>query len=137
MNYTKILGSIIAVVRFSIVAAGLAVETESKKAEAGKLRHIVLFKFKDGTSSEKIKEIETAYCAQQQKIPEIVDLEWGTDVSTENLSQGFTHCFIITFRNAADRTAYLRHPIHREISKSLLTPYREKVLVVDYVAPNK
>ncbi len=55
----------------------------------------------------------------------------GTDVSTENLADGFTHCFIVTFHSAKDRDAYLPHPSHKEFVK-LVGPHVEKVLVVDF-----
>ena len=33
------------------------------------------------------------------KVDTIHDFEWGTDISVENLSQGFTHCFLVTFKS--------------------------------------
>ena len=99
----------------------------------GKLRHVVLFKFKDGTTPEQVKAIEDAFRALPAKIPEIIDFECGADVSVENKAQGFTHCFLVTFRDAASRAAYLPHPAHKEFGK-LLGPYLDKVLVIDYVA---
>jgi hypothetical protein len=59
------------------------------------------------------------------------DFEWGTNMSPENLNQGFTHCFLLTFDNARDRDAYLVHPAHKEFGK-LLGPYLDKVTVVDF-----
>ena len=95
------------------------------------LRHVVLFKFKDGVSPEQVQEVVTAFGALPSKIETIEDLEWGTDVGVENLAAGFTHCFIVTFRNAADRDTYLPHPAHEEFKK-LAVPRIEKVLVVDF-----
>ena len=95
------------------------------------LRHVVLFKFKDDTTNQQIKQIENAFCALPGKVDSIYDFEWGTDVSVENLSQGFTHCFVVTFLSEADRAKYLPHPAHKEFASSL-GPYLDKVLVVDY-----
>ena len=95
------------------------------------LRHVVLFKFKDTSSSREIKEIEDAFRALPAKVDEISDFEWGTDVSVENLQQGFTHCFLVTFRNEDDRAAYLPHPAHKQFGK-ILGPHLDKVLVIDY-----
>ena len=97
------------------------------------LRHVVLFKFKDGTSSRQIREIEDAFRALPGKIDVICDFEWGTDVSVENRQQGFTHCFLVTFRSEADRAEYIPHPDHKEFGK-ILGPHLDKVLVVDYWA---
>jgi len=112
--------------------------TEKKSDAAGQteipdrlLRHVVLFKFKDGTGEEQVGQIERAFCALQDKVDAIYDFEWGTDVSVENLQQGFTHCFVVTFLSEADRAAYLPHPDHKAFGK-LLGPHLDKVLVIDY-----
>jgi len=97
------------------------------------LRHVVLFKFKDDTSSQQVSEIENAFRALPSKVDAICDFEWGTDVSVENLQQGFTHCFLVTFRSETDRAKYLPHPAHKEFGR-MLGPHLDKVLVVDYWA---
>ncbi|MCA9181727.1 MAG: Dabb family protein, partial [Planctomycetales bacterium] len=48
-------------------------------------------------------------------------------------SDGFTHCFLLTFKSEADRDSYLPHPAHRAFGAAL-KPHLEKVLVVDYWA---
>lgn len=95
------------------------------------LRHVVLFKFKDDSSSGDIRRIENAFLALPSRIDAIHSLEWGTDVSVENLNKGFTHCFIVTFRSEADRATYIPHPAHKEFGE-LLGPHLDDVLVVDY-----
>ena len=95
------------------------------------LRHVVLFKFKDGTSAEDVQTIESAFCALPGRIDTIYDFEWGTDVSAEDLTDGFTHCFVVTFKDEAGRAVYLPHPAHEEF-RGVLRPHLEKVLVVDY-----
>lgn len=101
------------------------------KKPAHVMRHVVLFKFKEGTTAEQVRKIESDFCALPSKIDAIHDFEWGTDVGTQNLSQGFTHCFVVTFLNEADRDKYLPHPAHKEFAE-LLRPQLDKVLVVDY-----
>ena len=95
------------------------------------LRHVVLFKFKADATPEQVQEVVTAFGALQSKIDTIEDFECGTDVGVENLAAGFTHCFVVTFRDAAGRDAYLPHPAHEEFKK-LVGPRLDKVLVVDY-----
>ncbi len=104
-------------------------ETEGKPSPV--LRHVVLFKFKDDTSSRQVREIENAFRALPGKVDAICDFEWGTDVSVENRQQGFTHCFLVSFRSEADRAKYLPHPAHKEFSE-MLGPHLDKVLVIDY-----
>ena len=105
---------------------------ESKPASAKVLRHVVLFKFKDGTSQEKIKEVEAAFTALPKKINTIIDYEWGNNISPENLGQGYTHCFLVSFKDAAGRDFYLPHPDHKAFGK-ILGPHLDKVLVFDFV----
>lgn len=95
------------------------------------LRHVVLFKFKEGTPTEKIKEIEDAFGKLKVQIPQIYSYEWGLNNSPENLNKGLTHCFFLTFKSELDRAIYLPHPDHKAFG-ALLTPYLDDVLVVDY-----
>ena len=102
-----------------------------KQASDSLLRHVVLFKFKEGTPSEKVQEIIDAFSALPSKIPEIADYEWGINNSPEGLNKGLTHCFFITFKSEADRETYLPHPDHKAFV-DLLSPHLEDVTVVDY-----
>jgi mannosyltransferase OCH1-like enzyme len=95
------------------------------------LRHVVLFKFKEDTPAAKVQEIESAFAALQQKIPQIYAYEWGLNNSPENLNKGFTHCFVLSFKSEEDRAIYLPHPDHKHFG-SLLGSHLEDVLVVDY-----
>ena len=108
--------------------------TATAQNNSGKLlRHVVLFKFKEGTAGTDIKKVEDAFRALPSKIKEIKSLEWGTNNSPENINQGFTHCFFVTFSSEEDRAVYLPHPAHKEFGK-ILGPYLDKVLVLDYWA---
>jgi len=128
--------------RAGLLAAGLVglvgqavggAEEEGKAAGAGLYRHVVLFEFREGTPEEKVAEIEEAFAALPGKIDTVVDFEWGTDVSPEGLSGGFTHCFLVTFADRAGLDVYLPHPAH-EAFVALLKPHLAKAVVVDYVA---
>ena len=94
-------------------------------------RHVVLFKFKDNATEQKIDEIVQAFGNLENEIDTIIGYEHGTDVSPENLSKGFTHCFFVTFQNKADLEAYLPHPAHKAFTQKL-KPILADVLVVDY-----
>jgi hypothetical protein len=95
------------------------------------LRHVVLFKFKEGTSKQQIQEIETGFRGLPSKIDTIRDFEWGTDISPEGKSKGFTHCFFVTFGDEKGRDIYLPHAAHKDFVK-LVGPHVEDVCVVDY-----
>jgi hypothetical protein len=122
-------GAVMAMSMLGACASGGGASAEPK----GLLRHVVLFKFKDGTPPANVKEIENAFRALPGKIPEIAAFEWGTNNSPEGLAQGFTHCFFVSFRDAKGREAYLPHPAHKAFV-DVLKPHLDKVLVVDYDA---
>ncbi len=101
--------------------------------EPDKLRHVVAFKFKAETSQEQVGEVVAEFRALKDKIPQIVAFEAGTNVSPEGLDKGFTHGFVLTFRTAADRDAYLVHPDHQAFGK-LVGPLLADVFVIDFWA---
>ncbi|MFP4846396.1 Dabb family protein [Winogradskyella sp. PE311] len=96
-----------------------------------KLRHVVLFKFKESSSKVEIKALETAFAELPKKIKEIKDFEWGINNSPEGLDKGFTHCFLVTFDSEEDRSIYLPHPDHKAFV-DLLGTHVDDVLVLDY-----
>lgn len=104
---------------------------QSKKNKPSLLRHVVFLKFKESSGTTGAKTVEDAFRALPSKISQIKGLEWGTNNSPENLNQGFTHCFFLTFTSEKDRDAYLIHPDHK-VFGSILGPHLDKVLVVDY-----
>lgn len=123
----------IALVPFLAMAEKPAAPEAPEAAEAGLLRHVVCFKFKEGTKPEQIQKIETEFAALPGKIDTIVDFEWGTDVSTENRAMGFTHCFIVSFKDKAGLEVYAPHEAHKAFVE-LLLPSLDKVFVIDFVA---
>lgn len=122
-------------VTLSFVALGLAgcAAGGERVSSAGVLRHVVMFKFKDDARPEQIREVESEFRALKNRIPGVLSLEWGTNISPEGLNQGFTHCFFVSFADAKARDAYLPHEAHQNFVK-ILRPVLDKVLVVDYVA---
>ncbi|KAJ1268549.1 hypothetical protein BS78_07G143300 [Paspalum vaginatum] len=55
----------------------------------------------------------------------------GTDVSIENMHQGFTHVFESTFESTGGVKEYIEHPAHVEFANQFL-PVLEKALMIDY-----
>ena len=114
-----------------ITTASSTATAQKKKSEAKALRHVVLFKFKDGSQPGDIKKVEEAFAGLADKIKLIKDFEWGTNNSPENLNQGLTHCFLVTFSSDKDRDEYLVHPDHKAFVE-VLKPHLDKVTVLDY-----
>lgn len=119
-----------------MMLVGMLAMTVAAHAEELVYRHIVLLKFKDGAPAAEVKKIEDAFVGLKGKIDLIQDMEWGTNVSPENINQGFTHVYFVTFKSKADLEKYLPHPAHAAFGK-LLGPQLDKVLVVDYVPKAK
>lgn len=99
--------------------------------EGKKLFHVVSFKFKQTAKKEQIKAVEDEFAALKEKIPGIVALTWGTNVSPEKHDKGFTHCFILCFEDDKARDVYLTHPDHEAFGK-LVGPVLADVFVVDF-----
>jgi hypothetical protein len=116
------------IVAFSIAAFAFTLHEKDQKKV---LRHVVLFSFKSTSAAADIKMIEDAFRALPGKIKEIKDFEWGTNNSPENLAQGFTHCFFVSFASEKDREIYLPHPDHKAFV-AIAGPHIDKVLVFDY-----
>jgi hypothetical protein len=109
--------------------ANSKITTANNKTE--KLRHVVLFKFKEASTSADIQNLEANFVALPSKIKEIKDFEWGLNNSPEGLNKGFTHCFFVTFDSEEARSIYLPHPAHLDFV-NVLSPHLEDVLVLDY-----
>jgi hypothetical protein len=111
---------------------GKKTSAESSKSSAV-FRHVVCFKFKAGTSAEKISEIEEKFAALKDKIDTIKDFEWGTSESVEGLNKDFSHCFVVTFADKAGLEAYIPHEAHQAFV-AVLKPHLDDVFVFDYTS---
>jgi hypothetical protein len=106
-------------------------EDVAEAVTTAKLRHVVMFKFKDESSAEDVETVVKAFENLPNEIPEITGFEWGTNNSPENLNNEFTHIFTLTFDTEEGRAAYLPHPAHKAFG-GILGPHLDKVMVMDY-----
>jgi hypothetical protein len=105
------------------------------QAPAGPVRHIVIFKYKAGTTAEQIAEVTAAFRGLEKKVPGIIAFEDGVNNSPEKKNLGFTHVYLLTFKDVAARDAYLPHPDHNQFGQLLgKLKVVEDAFVVDYVA---
>ena len=118
--------------KFLAALFALAMITTSTFAADGPVRHIVHFKFKASATKEQIAKIVEEFAALKGKISVVESLEWGTNVSKEGLDKGFDYCWLVTFKNEADRDAYIVHPAHKAFVE-LLKPVLEEPMVVDFI----
>ena len=76
-------------------------------------------------------EVVVAFTKMTQQVDTILGFEHGTNVSEEMKSEGFTHVFVVTFKDDAGRATYLKHPAH-DAYVAIVKGRREKVIVFDY-----
>ncbi|MBI3414687.1 MAG: Dabb family protein [Verrucomicrobia bacterium] len=95
------------------------------------VKHIALIKFKPETTSEQIDQIFNDLLDLSETVPDVLDYVAGANNSPESLNQGFTHGFVMTFKDAAARDAYLPHPEHERFKAAAL-PFVESVIVLDF-----
>src|SRR3954447_4978128 len=101
------------------------------------VRHIVVFKFKPGSSEAQIKQVTDAFRQLKDKIPGILSFEQGVNNSPEKKNLGFTHVYLLTFKDAPARDAYLPHPDHKKFGELLgRLGVFEDVFVVDFAPEN-
>ena len=96
-----------------------------------KVKHIILLKFKDGTSEEQITKLFDDLLDLTETIPGVDDYVSGANISAEGLNQSLTHGAIMTFSDAAARDAYLTNPEHEKFKASAM-PLLETVTVFDF-----
>ncbi len=101
------------------------------------IHHIVLFKFYPQTKPEQIEELSRALLVLKEQIPGIVHYVWGPSVSIEPYGKGYTHGFIMTFRDETSRDNYVPHPLHRELIAKYVDPICEDGIVFDLYEPDK
>lgn len=118
-----------------VLLAGSLIRSSPAAAQAEKmvLRHVVMYQFKPTATKEQVQEVVDAFAGLPGKIDAIIGFEQGTNVSREGKSEGFSHVFVVTFKDEAGRDAYLKHPAHDEYVK-VVRDKRDKVIVFDYWA---
>ena len=98
------------------------------------VRHIVIFKYKNGAPAAQIGQVTDAFRALTHQIPGIRYFEHGINNSPEGKNLGFTHIFTLIFDDAQARDDYLPHPQHHQFGVLLQSlGILEDVFVIDYV----
>ena len=101
------------------------------KITMAKVKHIALFKFKEGTAQEQVDQALEQLLELSESIDGIEDYVGGINNSPENLNHGYTHGFVMTFRDAAARDAYLTHADHERV-KTAVVPNIESIVIFDF-----
>ena len=84
------------------------------------LRHVVLFRWKDGVSDAQKRAVEAGLGALPERIPEIRRYEFGGDAG---LAEGnFDFVVVADFESLADYEAYQAHPEHQRVIGESIRP---------------
>lgn len=113
----------------TIICGALSCSTEAPSKQKV-LRHVVTFQFKEEVTAARRDQAIKDFLALKDEIPEIKNFEGGEDISVEGLNKGFTHCFVLTFENEADRDIYIPHPAHIKLAEKN-KPLMQDLVVVD------
>jgi hypothetical protein len=92
--------------------------------------HIVLLKLKVEERAPAVGQLREGLARLPAVIPGLLSYHWGANVSPEALGRGYDHGFVMTFRDAAARDAYLPHPEHSKLGP-LVEAVAGEVLVFD------
>ncbi|KXF78996.1 stress responsive protein [Paramesorhizobium deserti] len=91
------------------------------------IRHIVLIRFREELDNAGIERLLKSVHMLKDQIPGILAISSGADSSPEGLDKGFAHGFIVDFKDAAARDAYLPHPAHVEVGQSLVAAAKDGI----------
>jgi len=128
---TSRLGPLLMITLAVLTSAPAAAEADA--STTGTVRHVVIFKYKDGATAAQIQQITDGFRALQDRIPGILAFENGVNNSPENLNRGLTHAYVLTFADAAARDAYLPHPEHAKFGELVGgSGILDEVFVFDY-----
>ncbi len=113
---------VLAALSFAVLLAAasgpLAMRTDAQ-APSRAVRHVVVFKYKPEATPAQIQQVTDAFRALASSIPGITGFEDGVNDSPEGKNLGFTHVYLLTFKDAAARDAYLPHPEHKKFGQVL------------------
>ncbi len=94
------------------------------------VRHVVMFRWKPGTSPDTIKAIEDGLAALPAQIPQLRDYRFGRDAG---LSSGnFDFAVVADVGSAEDYALYRDHPAHRAVADGFIRPNAAERAAVQY-----
>ena len=115
------------------IASAVILLASFSMSPSTEVKHVVVFKYKATATAAQIEEVTQAFKALKNTIPGIVSFEYGVNNSPENLNKGFTHIYLLTFKDVAARNQYLPHPEHKKFGDLLgKLGVLEEPFVVDF-----
>ena len=84
------------------------------------VRHVVVFRFRDGTGDDQREEIARELRGLPTVIPEIASYTVGSDAGL--VESNWEFAVVADFASAEDYHTYREHPTHRSIIERLIQP---------------
>lgn len=85
------------------------------------LRHVVVFRFRDGTPPDAVSAIADGLGGLPAAIPEIRSYRFGSDVGIND--GNFEFAVTADFADEADYLVYRDHPQHQQVIADLIAPH--------------
>lgn len=101
-----------------------------EKTGEEKTVHIVLFKFKDGTTTKQIQSLKNEILKQKCIIPGLLEISFGEDFTSR--AKGFTHAEVAVFRDRKSLEDFNKSDYHQQLIITHIKPVLEDILVLDY-----
>lgn len=91
-------------------------EFTARSYRPGLVRHVVLFRYRDGTSPQQRAEVLRRFLALADSVRDdgeryVVSIEAGEQTSGEGSGRGFEHGVVVTFASEGDRNYYVGTPV--------------------------
>jgi hypothetical protein len=94
------------------------------------IRHVVCFRWNEGTTGQQVDELTAALRALPAEIPEIRAFRCGTDLGVNAGNWDFA--VVADFDSIEDQTTYRDHPAHQRVIAELIAPIRAERAVVQF-----
>lgn len=94
------------------------------------IEHLVLIKFKAGTTESNVAEMLHQIRLLQNKISEIKEISAGTNITDR--AKGFNVGVRVLLGKREDIEVYRTHPAHVAVLNNYIMPHLEDIMVIDY-----
>lgn len=97
------------------------------------IRHVVMFRWKDGVSADHVEATKAALAQLPAAIPQIRSYTYGTDVGVN--PGNFDFAVSAQFDSVDDYVAYRDHPAHQTFVQTYAAPFWMDRHAVQFVEP--
>lgn len=118
---------------FVLLFTGMSIPANAqnvKKTGKEKVVHIVLFKFKEGTTVEQIQNLKSEILKQKGTISGLLEISFGEDFTGR--AKGFTHAEVAVFKDRKSLEDFNVSEYHKQLIATYIKPVLEDILVLDY-----